>query len=139
MSPENLEPRVSALERQVGELRGEVRANKVEVATVRELAGAVDRDVSEMRGFRRATVAGFNALRADMVDMRQDITDLRQDMNDGFRRVDEQFAQVDEQFAQVGIGFAEMRAKFDMTAAGQQRIVELIQTVIDTPGDNAAD
>lgn len=54
------------------------------------------------------------------------MVDIRQDMKDGFRRVDERFAQVDEQFAQVGNGFAEMRAKFDMTAAGQQRIVELL-------------
>lgn len=54
-------------------------------------------------------------------------------MNDGFRRVDERFTRIDERFAQVDNGFAEMRAKFDMTA-GQQRIVELIQTVIDTQG-----
>lgn len=144
MQPENLEPRVTALEGQVGELRGEV-------AAIRGLARAVDRDVSEMRGFRRATIASFNALRADMVDMRQDMNDLRQDvgnlrqemggmrqdmndirqdMNDGFRRADEQFAQVNN-------GFIEMRGKFDITAAGQQRIVELIQQAIDTQGGAA--
>lgn len=31
----------------------------------------------------------------------------------------------------------EMRAKFDITAAGQQRIVELIQNVIDAQGGTA--
>lgn len=101
MPPENLESRVTALE-------GEVQAAKVEVTAVRELIRAVDRDDSEMRGFRRATVASLNALRADMVDMRQGMVDMRQ----------------------------EMRAKFDVTAAGQQRIVELIQTVIEAQGDS---
>lgn len=116
MQPENLEPRVTALER-------EVQANKVDVAAVRELVSAADRDVSEMGGFRRATVASLNALREDIVDMRRD-------MGDGFRRVDDNFAQVDD-------GFAEMRAKFDMTAAGQHHIVELIQSVIDVQGGTA--
>ena len=66
-------------------------------------------------------------------------------MLDGFRRVDERFARIDEKFALVDgkfdlvdNGFAEIRAKFDMTAAGQQRIVELIQTVIDAQDDNGS-
>lgn len=113
MFPENLEPRVTALETQVRELRGEVQANKFDVAAAQTLALAVDRDVSEMRGFRRATVASLNALRADMVDMRADMVDMRADLT-GMRH--------------------EMRAKFDITAAGQQRIVELIQRVIDAQG-----
>ncbi|ORW70300.1 hypothetical protein [Mycolicibacter senuensis] len=118
MPPENLEARVTALETQVRDLTGQVQATKHDAAAARVLAGAADRDVTEIRAeirdFRRATTVSFNA--------------LRQDMNEGFRRVDEKFAVVDS-------GFAEMRAKFDMTAAGQQRIVELIPTVINAPGD----
>ncbi|PQM44752.1 hypothetical protein C1Y40_05090 [Mycobacterium talmoniae] len=132
MPSENLEARVSALETQVRDLAGQVRATKQDAAAARVLAGAADRDVTEIRGelrdFRRATMASFTA--------------LRQDMNDGFRRMDEGFARIDENFdridanfARVDNGFAEMRAKFDLTAAGQQRIVELIQTVIDAQGD----
>lgn len=68
--------------------------------------GGADRDVGELgdelRDFRRATTAGFNALREDMVDMRQEI-----------------------------------RTKFDLTAAGQQHIVELIRQVIDRQGSAA--
>lgn len=79
------------------------------VAAVPELARAVDRDVSEIRGFRRATVASVNTLRTDMVDMRRDITDMRQ----------------------------EMRSKFALTAAGQERIAGLIQQVIDGQGGTA--
>src|SRR5690625_3723673 len=108
MPPENLESPVTALE-------GDVQVGKVEVTAVRELIRAVDRDVSEMRGVRRATVASLNALRADMVDMRQDMVEMRQGMVD-MRQ--------------------EMRTKFDVTAVGQQRIVELIQTVIEAQGDS---
>jgi hypothetical protein len=121
MPHENLESRVTALEVQVGDLRSRVRASEHDAAAARVLAGGADRDVGEIRGeirdFQQATIGSFNALRADMVD--------------GFRRVDEKFAQVDN-------GFAEMRAKFDMTTAGQQRIVALIQTVIDAQGDNGS-
>lgn len=107
--PENLESRVSALE-------GQAQAHQSEIAAVRELAAAVDRDVSEMRGFRRATIASMNALREDMVDMRDDIVDIRKGMV-GMRQ--------------------EMRSKFAVTAAGQERIVELIQQVIDAQGGTA--
>lgn len=78
------------------------------------LAGAADRDVAEIRteirDFRNATTASFNALRQDFVDLRD---------------------QVDRGFERVDRGFIEMRGKFDATAAGQQRIVDLIQSLID--------
>lgn len=44
------------------------------------------------------------------------------------------YGYIDEQFVQVNDGFAKMRAKFDITAAGQQRIVELVRQAIDTRG-----
>lgn len=109
MPPEDLEPRVTALE-------GQVRAHNREIAAVRKLAAAVDRDVSEMRGFRRATVASMNAMREDIVELRQEMTGMRQEMN-GMRQ--------------------EMRSKFALTAAGQERIVELIQQVLDAHGGPA--
>ncbi len=78
------------------------------------LAGAADRDVAEIRteirDFRNATTASFNALRQDFVDLRD---------------------QVDRGFERVDRGFIEMRGKFDATAAGQQRIVDLIRSLID--------
>lgn len=116
MPPENLEPRVTALEGQVRDLRDEVRATKVDVAAVRQLVSAVDRDVSEMRGFRRATIASVNALREDMVNMRNEMSDMRHEMTD-MRQ--------------------EMRTKFDVTAAGHRHIVDLIQQVIDAQGGAA--
>lgn len=110
MEPGNLEARVAALETQVRDLDGRVRGSERDAAAARVLAGAADRDVSEirdeLRDFRRAAVASFNA--------------LREDMND--------------RFEQVNNGFAEMRGRFDATAAGQQHIVELIQGLIGKQG-----
>jgi len=109
---EDLEPRVSALEEQVRDLTGRVQASEQDAAAARVLAGAADRDVSEFRGeirdFRRATTASFNALRQDFVDLRTHIDD----------------------------GFTETRGKFDVMAAGQQQIVGLLQTIITDQGHN---
>jgi hypothetical protein len=108
--PDDLEPRVSALETQVEELRSRVRHREQDAAAARVLAGGADRDVDQIRGeirdFRRATTASFSG-------MREDFTDLR---------------------THVDQGFAEMRGKFDATAAGQQQIVALLTTVIDQQG-----
>jgi hypothetical protein len=72
VQPENIENRVTALEIQVRDLTGRVRASEHDAAAARVLAGAADRDVSEfgdeLRDFRRATVASFNALREDVND-----------------------------------------------------------------------
>lgn len=113
MESEDLESRVTALEDEVRDLTRRVRGNEHDAAAARVLAGAADRDVSEIRGelrdFRQATTTSFNALRQDFVDLRQDFVDLRQ---------------------HVDSGFAEMRGKFDAAAAGQQHIVELLHTII---------
>ena len=107
MASDDLEPRVEALEDQVRDLTARVRATEHDAAAARVLAGGADRDVGEIRGelrdFRQATTASFNAMRQDFVDLRD----------------------------QVDRGFAEMRGKLDATAAGQRQIVDLLQTIID--------
>lgn len=113
--PDDLETRVSALETQVQELSTRVRSTEQDAATARVLAGGADRDVTEIRGeirdFRQATTAGFNATREDLNDLRD---------------------HVDRGFANVDRGFGEMRGKLDATAAGQQQVVEMLTTLIDT-------
>jgi hypothetical protein len=117
VEPDGLEARVEALETHVRELDRRVRASEQDAAAARVLAGAADRDVTEFRGelrdFRQATVASFNALR-------EDVTDLRTEMN--------------ERFAQVDDGFIEMRGKLDTAAAGQQQIVDILQRLIADQG-----
>jgi hypothetical protein len=116
--PEDLEARVAALEAQVGELAGRVRASEQDAAAARVLAGGADRDVAEFRAeirdFRSATTSSFNA-------MREDLGDLQRQVNEGFARVDD--------------GFTEMRGRLDAAAAGQAQIVELLTTLIDAPGE----
>lgn len=119
MEAGDLEPRVSALEHQMRDGTGRVQASEREAAAARVLAGAADRDVTAIRGelrdFRQATTASFNALRQDFVDLGS--------------HVDQGFAQVDGRFAEVDRGFAEMRGKLDTAAAGQQQIVDILQTL----------
>ena len=113
MESGDLEPRVEALENQVRDLTAKVQVTQQDAAAARVLAGAADRDVSEIRGelrdFRNATTASFNALRQDFVDLRE---------------------HVDRKFEQVDQGFMEMRGRFDAAAAGQQRIVDLLTTIM---------
>ncbi|BBZ52933.1 hypothetical protein H7H82_13270 [Mycobacterium heidelbergense] len=117
MDPADLESRVTALEHQVRDLAGRVQTSEQDAAAARVLAGAADRDVSEIRGdlreFRQATAASFNALREDFVDLRENFVDLREHVNQGF---------------------TEMRGKFDAASAGQQHIVDLLQAIITDQG-----
>jgi chromosome segregation ATPase len=133
VEPGNLEERVAALETQVHQLDERVRASEQDAAAARVLAGAADRDVtefqSELRDFRQATIASFNA--------------LREDMNDRFNRVDQRFSQVDERFSQVAQefarvddGFIEIRGKLDAAAAGQQHIVGLLEGLTGDQGED---
>lgn len=127
MESGDLEPRVEALENQVRDLTAKVQVTQQDAAAARVLAGAADRDVSEIRGelrdFRNATTANFNAMRQDFVDLRQDFVGLRQDFADLREHVDRKFEQVDQ-------GFMEMRGRFDAAAAGQQQIVDLLTTIM---------
>jgi hypothetical protein len=74
----------------------------------------------ELRDFRQATVASFNALRTDM--------------NERFAQVDARFRSIDERFDQVDNGFVEMRGKLHAATAGQQQIVDILQRLIADQG-----
>jgi putative heme iron utilization protein len=93
----------------VRDLAGQVQASQQDAAAARVLAGAADRDVSGFRHdlgeFRQATVASFDALREDFVDLRSNFGALQEHVHQGF---------------------TEMRGKFDAAAAGQQQIVDLL-------------
>jgi chromosome segregation ATPase len=116
----DLGARVAALETQVQELVQRVRHSEQDAAAARVLAGGADRDVAEIRteirDFRQATTASINAMREDFTDLRADFTDLRNEFTD-LRN-------------QMHLGFAEVRGKLDATAAGQEQIVSLLNTLI---------
>ncbi len=65
----------------------------------------------DLRGFRQATTASFNAMRADL-------TGLQDEMR---------------------AGFTEMRGRLDGTAAGIEQITGLLNTLIAGEGDQPSD
>ena len=132
----NLENRVTVLEDQMRDVTQEVAVAKKDAEDARTLACAADRDVAEFRGelrdFRKATIASFNATREDITDlrteMRAEFADVRAEMRGGFAKVDENFAKVDD-------NFTEMRGKLDGCAAGYQHITKLLNTIIEQRGE----
>jgi archaellum component FlaC len=131
VEPDSLEARVEALETQVRELAERVRASEQDAAAARVLAGAADRDVTEfhaeLRDFRRATAASFNALRTEMIERFGHV-------DERFAHIEESFASVEERFDQVDNGFIGMRGRLDAAAAGQQQIVDLLERLIADQG-----
>jgi chromosome segregation ATPase len=111
--PPDLEARVAALESRVEELAGRVGRSEQDAAAARVLAGGADRDVDQIRGeirdFRQATTASFNA-------MREDLNDLRGEMRSELSNVR----------TEMYGGFAEMRGKLDATAAGIEQIANML-------------
>jgi hypothetical protein len=87
----------------------------------------VDANRSAINALGEQTRDRFDAVdrRFDAVDRRFDAVDHRFDALE--RKVDDGFRRIDEEFRKVDNGFIEMRGKFDMTAAGLERIANLIE------------
>ncbi|MFN8100178.1 MAG: hypothetical protein U0Q20_01010 [Mycobacterium sp.] len=70
----------------------------------------------------------------DVSEFRAQVRDFRQAMAAQFYAMHQEFvqtrAQFDQGFEKVDRGFTEMRGRLDATAAGQQQIVDLLQTII---------
>lgn len=119
----DLEARMTALEARVGELAERMQHTEQDAAAARVLAGGADRDVEQVRGeirdFRQATTASFNA-------MRDDLTDLRTEMRSGFT----------EMRSEMHSGFIEVRGRMDATAAGLEQIAGLLNTLISPQGSD---
>jgi outer membrane murein-binding lipoprotein Lpp len=119
--PSDLEARVAALEARIEEVAADA-------AAARHLAAARDRDLADLGVKVDAHRSAINAL-SEQTAAR--FTRLDQDVRSGFAEVHNRFAEVHNRFAGVDNGFAEMRGKLDQAAAGQQQIVELLNTLID--------
>jgi len=121
---DDIEARVDALEARLGQVAADVQVAREDAAAARHLAAARDRDTADLAVKVDANRSAVNALgeqtreRFDAVDRRFEA--LERKMDDGFRRIDDEFRKVDH-------GFIEMRGKFDVTAAGLERIAALIE------------
>ncbi len=114
----------------MGQIAADAQVARQDAAAARHLAAARDRDIADLAVKVDANRSAINALgeqtreRFDAVDRRFDAVDHRIDALE--RKVDDGFRRMDEEFRKVDNGFLEMRAKFDMTAAGLERIANLI-------------
>ncbi|HEY5854434.1 MAG TPA: hypothetical protein VIW24_10375 [Aldersonia sp.] len=126
-------------DRDVGEIRAEIRefrelntrlhnATRADIADLRAGQAEMRADIADLRTGQAEMRADITDLRTGQTEMRADITDLRTGQAD-LR------ANVTDLREQMSNGFIEMRAKFDATAAGQQRIVELLGEIIDKRND----
>ena len=113
--PEDIESRLSAVEREVAQLREQQGLTASDAAAARVLAAGADHDVSEVRAELRAHTSALNALREtqleqgrrlDRMDGRLDRMDGRFDGLDG--RLDALEARMADGFATVGAGMTQI-------------------------------
>jgi hypothetical protein len=130
-APDEIEKRVAAIEARMGQVSADVQVARDGAAAARHLAAARDRDIADLAVKVDANRSAINALgeqtreRFDAVDRRFEAVDRRFDALE--RKVDDGFRRIDEEFGKVDAGFLEMRARFDMTAAGLERIATMIE------------
>ncbi|MBF6349401.1 hypothetical protein IU448_10240 [Nocardia flavorosea] len=119
----NFEERLTALEDEVGDLEHRLQRSEKDAAAARILAGGADRDTSELRielrESREQNMRVHNATRSDIADLRGDIIEIRGNIT-GIR------GEIGQLNNRVDTLTLEMRSKFDMLAAGQQQIANLI-------------
>lgn len=79
--------RFARLEGEMAELREQVTIARSDAAAARVLVSGADRDVSEIRAELRAHTQGLNALRETQLEQGRTISELRQEMPEGFAEV----------------------------------------------------
>lgn len=94
MPDDNAEARFARLEGEVAELREQVTLARSDAAAARVLASGADRDVSEVRAELRAHTQGLNALRETQMEQGRTISELRREMRDGFATMATGMAQI---------------------------------------------
>ncbi len=93
-SDNNLESRVALLEREMVQLREQVALTSSEAAAARVLAAGADRDVSEVRAELRAHTQTLNALRETQLELDRKVTGLDQKVTQGFGTLATGMAQI---------------------------------------------
>lgn len=109
------------MEHRIGELDSETRIAREDAAAARHLAAARDRDLADLTIKVDATRSAVNALGLQTRGQFDEVA--RQ-----FETVNARLGALEQH---VNTGFAEVHGKLDVTAAGQQQIVELLNTLIE--------
>lgn len=90
-TPEDIENRLAAVERDLAEVRRRADLAVTDAAAARTLAAGADRDVSEVRAELRAHTSALNALRETQVDFAHRLTALEGRLDSLERTVQEGF------------------------------------------------
>lgn len=100
-TPDDLESRLTAVERDVALLRERQALASTDAAAARALAAGADRDVSEVRAELRAHTSALDALRETQVDFGNRLDEFG-------HRLDDQRHAMDDGFTTVGVGLAQI-------------------------------
>ena len=124
---DDIESRLSVVERDVVELRQQLALTSSEAAAARVLAAGADRDVSEVRAELRAHTQALNALRETQVDFARQLADHGRRIDSLDRTVDSLSRKVDQQGREMREGFATL-------ATGMAQITALLTNLDDSRG-----
>ena len=91
---DDIETRVTILEREVVQLRAQVALSSSDAAAARVLASGADHDMSEVRAELRAHTQALNALRETQLELDQKVNGLDQKMTEGFAMLGTGMAQI---------------------------------------------
>jgi chromosome segregation ATPase len=113
-SRDDIETRVTILEREVVQLREQVALSSSDAAAARVLASGADRDVSEVRAELRAHTQALNALRETQLELELKVNGLELKVNGLDQKVT-------EGFAMLGTGMAQITALLTPNTGSGQR------------------
>ena len=123
---EDLDARLTAVENRLDDVAEQSRRAREDSAAARVLAGAADRDVSEMRAVLQGHTKVLNALRETQLEH-----------SAKFDRIDAKFSQIDARFDQIDARFdrtdgelARMRTGFGVLNSGMNRITGMLTELL---------
>lgn len=130
-TPEDIENRLTAVEREVAQLRAQTGLAAVDASAARTLAAGADRDVSEVRAELRAHTGALNALRQSQLEMGQQLTSLDQRLTDGFATAQADVTGLEQRLTTVQADVTGLERRltdgFANTQAGLAQVVRLLE------------
>ena len=134
-SPDSVESRLTALERQVAQLREQHALIASDASAARTLAAGADRDVSEVRAELRAHTQVLTSLRETQLEQGQVLAEHTQVLAEHTQVLAEQSQVLAEQSQVLAEQGQTMRAGFASVHAGMEQIVALLDRVTGLDAD----
>jgi chromosome segregation ATPase len=126
-SDNDLENRVTILEREVARLRDQAAITSSDAAAARVLAAGADRDVSDVRAELRAHTQSLNALRVTQLEMQEsqremqrEIQEIQQTLSEHAQAIVALDQKMSAGFATLHTGMAQVVTLLNGKAASEQ-------------------